>query len=239
MFEKQKTKFSFGFTLAEVLITLGIIGVVAAMTIPTLMNSTKEKELRVAWKKSYSAISQVVGVVLNEEGGNFKYMFDEGANTDNTASEKFKDTFKTHFSYTKDCKGTAAYGGSGSGGTSEGCWHKANEWTYLYGAARAASDNPGLILNDGTFVRFGMDKSDCSHNAVGASLTRCGFIQVDVNGLKKPNIQGKDIFAVDIAENFVYPEGSHDWFPPETTCVDGSTANTNTGHGCSAKYLLN
>lgn len=34
-----------GFTLAEVLITLGIIGVVAAMTMPTLINNTKNKEL--------------------------------------------------------------------------------------------------------------------------------------------------------------------------------------------------
>lgn len=32
-----------GFTLAEVLITLGIIGVVAAMTIPVLMNSTNDQ----------------------------------------------------------------------------------------------------------------------------------------------------------------------------------------------------
>ena len=36
----------FGFTLAEVLITLGIIGVVAAMTIPTLIHNYKAKEMR-------------------------------------------------------------------------------------------------------------------------------------------------------------------------------------------------
>lgn len=39
------------FTLAEVLITLGIIGVVAAMTIPTLMNKTNDAELKSAYKK--------------------------------------------------------------------------------------------------------------------------------------------------------------------------------------------
>ena len=38
----------FGFTLAEVLITLGIIGVVAAMTMPTLLNSTQGAQYRTA-----------------------------------------------------------------------------------------------------------------------------------------------------------------------------------------------
>ena len=44
------------FTLAEVLITLGIIGVVAAMTLPTLINMTNKKELEVALKKTYSEL---------------------------------------------------------------------------------------------------------------------------------------------------------------------------------------
>ncbi len=41
-----------GFTLAEVLITLGIIGVVAVMTMPTLMNSTQGAQYKAAYKKS-------------------------------------------------------------------------------------------------------------------------------------------------------------------------------------------
>lgn len=39
------------FTLAEVLITLGIIGVVAAMTLPSVINSTKNKQLEASFKK--------------------------------------------------------------------------------------------------------------------------------------------------------------------------------------------
>ena len=42
----------FGFTLAEVLITLGIIGVVAAMTMPTLMNQTQGAQYKTAYKKA-------------------------------------------------------------------------------------------------------------------------------------------------------------------------------------------
>ncbi|MBP7212221.1 type II secretion system protein [bacterium] len=46
------------FTLAEVLITLGIIGVVAAMTIPTLMVNVQLAELQTAYKKVYSDLNQ-------------------------------------------------------------------------------------------------------------------------------------------------------------------------------------
>lgn len=46
------------FTLAEVLITLGIIGIVAAMTMPALIVSHKEKETSVKLKKVYSTLSQ-------------------------------------------------------------------------------------------------------------------------------------------------------------------------------------
>ena len=53
----------FGFTLAEVLITLGIIGVVAAMTMPTLINQTNGAQYKAAFKKALSVISQ--GVTLN------------------------------------------------------------------------------------------------------------------------------------------------------------------------------
>lgn len=49
-----------GFTLAEVLVTLMIIGVIAAMTIPSLMQSTAQQEFRAAFKKAVSMINQAV-----------------------------------------------------------------------------------------------------------------------------------------------------------------------------------
>lgn len=50
----------FGFTLAEVLITLGIIGVVAAMTIPTLISNTNGAQFKTAYKKALSTLNQAV-----------------------------------------------------------------------------------------------------------------------------------------------------------------------------------
>ena len=49
-----------GFTLAEVLITLGIIGVVAAMTIPTLMQKTNDSEIKSSYKKMLSVLNQAI-----------------------------------------------------------------------------------------------------------------------------------------------------------------------------------
>lgn len=47
-----------GFTLAEVLVTLTIIGVIAALTIPLIIGGTNASELRTALKKSVSVLNQ-------------------------------------------------------------------------------------------------------------------------------------------------------------------------------------
>lgn len=55
-----------GFTLAEILITLGIIGIVAAMTVPTLMENTRNKEFQVRLKKAYSEWNQISRRFMDE-----------------------------------------------------------------------------------------------------------------------------------------------------------------------------
>lgn len=67
----------FGFTLAEVLITLVIIGVIAAMTVPTLLNNTNSQEYRTGLKKAISALNQAVtmqyaldGTTVSDFSGN-------------------------------------------------------------------------------------------------------------------------------------------------------------------------
>ena len=49
-----------GFTLAEVLVTLAIIGVVAALTIPTLIQSTNNDKYKVGLKKTIGTLNQAV-----------------------------------------------------------------------------------------------------------------------------------------------------------------------------------
>ena len=64
----MKIGHNFGFTLAEVLITLAIIGVVAAMTLPTLIQNQQKRSLEVATQKFYSNISQAIKKYMADEG---------------------------------------------------------------------------------------------------------------------------------------------------------------------------
>ena len=57
-----------GFTLAEVLITLGIIGVVAAMTMPTLISNHRKSTISAKLKKFYTVMSQAVILAEAEQG---------------------------------------------------------------------------------------------------------------------------------------------------------------------------
>lgn len=63
-----------GFTLAEVLITLGVIGVVAALTMPSLIANYRKEVLRAQFKKAYSEISQAALLLQTKEEINiFEY----------------------------------------------------------------------------------------------------------------------------------------------------------------------
>lgn len=56
------------FTLAEVLITLGIIGIVASMTMPALVNLIQNKELETQYRQAYSIINQALNRLNSEQG---------------------------------------------------------------------------------------------------------------------------------------------------------------------------
>lgn len=73
-----------GFTLAEVLITLGIIGVVAAMTLPALIQNHRNSVVETRLKKFYSAINQAVVMAENDYGDKKEWYEDlTGAEIDN------------------------------------------------------------------------------------------------------------------------------------------------------------
>ena len=66
----MNTKFKKGFTLAEVLITLGIIGVVAAMTMPTLMSKYRGHVAVQKLKKVSTILLQVAQKADYDNGTN-------------------------------------------------------------------------------------------------------------------------------------------------------------------------
>ncbi len=83
------------FTLAEVLITLLIIGIIAALTIPQLMNAIQGMQFRQAAKEAYSKLSQAIQDVKNDNGGSFTNSY-PGGNT-------LRPVLITHFKVLNDC----------------------------------------------------------------------------------------------------------------------------------------
>ena len=87
-----------GFTLAEVLITLGIIGVVAAMTLPTLIQKQQRIETSSRLKKFYSAMSQAI-LLSEKDNGEVQYwpkegiVYDDDGNYDYDANSVLSDAF--------------------------------------------------------------------------------------------------------------------------------------------------
>jgi len=77
------------FTLAEVLITLGIIGVVAAMTIPTLISNTNGAQFKTAYKKALSTLNQAVLMNVAMDDTDFSGMVKDADKDSGITVEEF------------------------------------------------------------------------------------------------------------------------------------------------------
>ena len=168
----------FGFTLAEVLITLGIIGVVAAMTMPTLMNSTQGAQYKAAYKKALSALSQAVtlNVALDEwsfaDADNVTYKLEDMFNSRMNVVRQ-----ETGVTNIKDSKGNPYQVAISDAGALQGVTGKTVD---------IGGTNTTLFFNDGIMFTYNPDQATNCTNADGATPKICkGFI--DVNGVKAPN----------------------------------------------------
>lgn len=210
-----------GFTLAEVLITLGIIGIVAAMTIPALLNITQGKELEAGFKKSYSVLSQAVQRMQYEEGlsGDWEKEF---------AARTFLPVFRKYLLNYVTCNGDRCVDADT---TVEGDAFKRVSTYKTYNKSQNVTlewfDEGQMIMADGMFLMVNNSGSQ-ENNLV---------LTVDVNGInKKPNAWGHDLFSFQIKAGKLYPMGH-----PKTTtnwgslpCDPKSSARHN-GIGCSYK----
>ena len=166
------------FTLAEVLITLGIIGVVAAMTMPTLMSSTQGAQYKAAYKKALSALSQAVtlNVALDEwnfadaDGGtvyNISKMLTSRMNVVRTESGSTNVKDSNGADYT--AKTTT---GSGAGTESD---------------LTIDTSNTTLFFNDGIMFTFPAGASNCTKDDTRTDNPEPCYGFIDVNGIKAPN----------------------------------------------------
>ncbi len=215
------------FTLAEVLITLGIIGVVAAMTMPSLINKIQNKHLVTALKKSYSVLSQANTMVQTENPIN-----DWSMGNDENSVRNFYEYYKPYLKIAKDC---------GCGTTQSGCWSKGgtkalNGQSYTYSHDGYIGDNVcSVILADGTNIIF----DAWYQKSLGINDDDTGwtyFFFTDVNGNKKPNMLGRDVFtiAIEPKKGILVPAGMYN-DSEHCSVSDGDSAYA--GMDCTAKVL--
>ncbi len=220
----------YAFTLAEVLITLGIIGIVAAMTLPTVINNSRNKQLEAGLKRSYSVISQALDMYQSETG--------EKITSENIGLHNLKPILMKYLKTAQDC-------GWGATLASKSCIPskfylpeedktRTDLRTYktYNGKAEilmASFDDGQFVLNDGSLVLL--------ENPGGSTL----FISVDVNGYNKnPNRLGQDLFMFQINKKGVLlpmgVSGTAYYSATDAYCSPTSTDRMN-GAGCTYKAL--
>ena len=204
-----------GFTLAEVLITLGVIGVVSAVTMPALIQNHQKQTTVNRLKKSYSELAQAfkmaeadIGEVkywnLDAPSGEFaeKYLVPYLKNTEPVSTVKLNDKIQYKFLDGKSAKGMG--------------WE----------AGKA------IKLSNGTIVFI-------DGWSPGTNSRRS--IYVDINGFQKPNVFGKDLFTFQIKNNSFFTVYSSDKSREYLTSEETHTCNKNSseyaGISCAALIM--
>ncbi|MEE3349689.1 MAG: type II secretion system protein [Candidatus Gastranaerophilaceae bacterium] len=232
------------FTLAEVLITLGIIGVVAALTLPTLIANYQKRVYVNQLKKTYSILNQGFlkmraddGVDLLSETSAYSKLavFNGYMMSDAPIDTPFYDELKKYFNI-----------------VSIETFKQSNNYFYydLNGYKYPPYVGNVIFLNDGTLIQeHGFFSYDFYHGGITKGIA--GYLVVDINGVKNPNTIGRDIFIFLIGNNgVVYPRGSHggseidtmgssadQYYWRTTTKSDYSCRGNSRGHGCAARVL--
>ena len=182
------SKKKLAFTLAEVLITLGIIGVVAAMTIPTLMTNIKAKKLRTQFLKSYSIVQQA-----------FKLMENDDVSSDPT-TYGYGQYYKTFLNYVNggmDC-GNTDQTSSSPMNSSVPCYQMYNGAKHYKSLDKKTTfryqflDDGQIALPDGTLLMF---------ENYGHTANDILAVSVDINGYgNPPNVAGYDLFTFQLVD---------------------------------------
>lgn len=161
----------FAFTLSEVLVTMGIIGVISALTVPTLVNNYQRKALALQLRKTVSDIDNAIDMLITEEGKTKFSATSYYNNLDGFITNRLKTIKTCTKDKTNECFANENYntinGAAGSAFTCEG-----NSYVLANSAAIC-------MTKSGTSVK----------------------VNIDVNGQDGPNIGGRDMFIFMINSN--------------------------------------
>ena len=213
------------FSMAEVLITLGIIGVVAAMTLPSVIGKYQKQEMLVRLKRTYTLLNQALMLAANKYGEPKDW-------TDWNSSEKiinnyFAPEFKVNKIYEPVKNGGAGQGICYSSGSKTGVPYK---WLNGIGISSPMNtETTSFMTMDGICIGL------YSESAANATFF------VDVNGrVNGPNMAGKDLFFFVLNGNTIKPYG-YKWKIEDITSNKASACSLKSpvaaGYVCAAKIM--
>ncbi len=176
----------FGFTLAEVLFSMAIIGVVAAMTMPTLSKNFHDKLYTTQIKKTYGEIESVIERYMSDKRTERISELAAGINGEQIA----EDLVKNYFDVTLDCGGGSTY--------TSGCFAAQGQYkTYN----KTAIDKIRIHNGDCTkAVLLSTSTALCINVSGGTADDVIGF-EIDINGPKPPNTAGRDLFTLAVTNS--------------------------------------
>ena len=227
------------FTLAEVLITLAIIGVVSAITLPTVIERHQKKQTVTSLKKAYSILGQALELSEAEHG--------EIASWDLYGAGSFKKYILPYLnknSYCENCD--VDYDIKQMNGEKAGA-----HTSYFYSHLSNGYRNIIVYLSDGMIISSvngtsENTKSDGNGGRIKYS-TAIIPITVDINGKKSPNKYGKDIFMLEFnskygIREYGYGEGNWNRYGSYKNIQSGQAHSCNKdatyGYWCAAKIIL-
>lgn len=214
------------FTLSEVLITLAIIGIVASLTIPTLVNNYRKKQFETGLKKEYSVLLQSLDMYKQDNETPLKR-----EDTDQLHAE-FKNKIKPYLKILVDC-GDSQAGGSEAKCVQNGNFTQDKKYTYKTYSGNIAKkdlfDDGQIILNDGSHLLF--------ENPGGGNDV---YVSIDVNGYKKlPNKWGEDVFTFQLMnDGKLLPMGAEGTrFRNTATYCSKTSSNVYNGIACANRAI--
>lgn len=219
-----------GFSLAEFLITLGIIGMVAAMTIPSLISNAESKEFKSAWKKSFSVISNANKSFATNSGDSISGLYSTNSDINGLKLLRGHEEF---LNVIKKCAKPGTTTDIDSPVTD--CWGAADTSNKKYKDSTTESNKVDLayVLSDGSHLAMSYSSAGCDPDGT------CGNFYVDVNGLKGPNTWGKDVYGGKIFNIKIMPACGKGVQPTLNGCGNDPSADCDTfGAGCSYLFLM-
>lgn len=196
------------FTLAEVLIVLGIIGIIAECTIPTVLQDFQKQQALSTLKKEYSTIQQGFKMYLADQGTtdiSQTDLFAQDGNTNYESSATRQNVWgsmvKKYFNVIKACNvGDNACNVFDSWLTSSD-----EEYDSFWNDIGVNTEYLAYLADGSLLGLYPHTLSDCApqNSKIGSMKGFCGEIYTDINGTKPPNKYGRDIF-----EFIVGPDGS-------------------------------